>query len=48
MFVHWDGEVGDEEQAYLDLLQRELHISDERASHIDSVLAEWTEKTTAH
>jgi uncharacterized membrane protein YebE (DUF533 family) len=43
MFVHYDGEVGEEEQTFLDLLQRELKISDERASHIDAVLAELTE-----
>ncbi len=40
LFVLFDGEVGDEEQELLELLQRELHISDARASHISSVLAE--------
>lgn len=43
LFVHFDGEVGEEEQEFLDLLQRELKISDERASHIDAVLAELSE-----
>ncbi len=40
LFVLFDGEVGDEEQELLELLQRELHISDEKASHIMSLLAE--------
>ena len=40
LFVLFDGEVGDEEQELLELLQRELHISDERASHITSLLAD--------
>jgi tellurite resistance protein len=43
LFVHFDGEVGEEEQEFLDLLQREMRISDERASHIDAVLAELSE-----
>jgi uncharacterized membrane protein YebE (DUF533 family) len=47
LFVHWDGEVGEEEQEYLNSLQDALKINDERASHIDSVLAEWSEKTNA-
>jgi tellurite resistance protein len=47
LFVHWDGEVGEEEQEYLNSLQDALRINDERASHIDSVLAEWSEKTNA-
>jgi tellurite resistance protein len=46
LFVHYDGEVGEEEQAFLDLLQRELRISDERASHIDAVLTEMTEQAS--
>ena len=37
------GEVGEEEQEFLDLLQRALRISDDRASHIDAVLAELAE-----
>ncbi len=40
LFVLFDGEVGDEEQELLELLQKELHISDERASHITSLLAD--------
>jgi tellurite resistance protein len=44
LFVHYDGEVGDEEQELLYLLQRELGITDERASHIDAVLAELSEQ----
>jgi tellurite resistance protein len=40
LFVLFDGEVGDEEQELLELLQRELHISDERAAHINSLLAD--------
>lgn len=43
LFVLFDGEVGDEEQELLEALQRELHISDERASHITSLLAESNE-----
>jgi tellurite resistance protein len=39
-FVHFDGEVGDEEQSLLELLQRALDISDERASDIDARVAE--------
>ena len=45
MFVHYDGEVGVEEQEFLDLLQQALEISDERASHIDAVLTEFTEQS---
>jgi tellurite resistance protein len=40
LFVLFDGEVGDEEQEFLELLQKGLHLSDERASHISSLLAE--------
>jgi tellurite resistance protein len=40
LFVLFDGEVGDEEQEFLEVLQRELRISDDRASHITSVLAD--------
>ena len=40
LFVLFDGEVGDEEQELLELLQKELHISDERASDITSQLAD--------
>ncbi len=40
LFVLFDGEVGDEEQELLELLQKALHISDERASHITSLLAD--------
>lgn len=40
LFVLFDGEVGDEEQEFLDELQRALRISDDRASHITSLLAE--------
>lgn len=40
LFVLFDGEIGDEEQEFLDDLQRALHISDDRASHITSLLAE--------
>ena len=47
LFVHWDGEVGEEEQEYLNALQDALSISNERASHIDSVLTEWSAQTSA-
>ena len=40
LFVLFDGEVGDEEQEFLELLQKGLHLSDDRASHISSLLAE--------
>jgi len=40
LFVLFDGEVGDEEQEFLELLQAALHLSDERASNISSLLAE--------
>lgn len=40
LFILFDGEVGDEEQEFLELLQKALHLSDERASHISSLLAE--------
>ena len=40
LFVLFDGEVGDEEQEFLEVLQKGLHLSDERASHISSLLAE--------
>lgn len=40
LFVLFDEEVSDEEQEFLELLQRELRISDERASHITSFLAD--------
>lgn len=40
LFVLFDGEVGDEEQEFLELLQAGLHLSDERASNISSLLAE--------
>ena len=40
LFVLFDGEVGDDEQEFLELLQKALHLSDERASHISSLLAE--------
>lgn len=40
VFVLYDGEVGPEEQEWLDMLQRALEISDEEASHITAVLAE--------
>jgi uncharacterized membrane protein YebE (DUF533 family) len=39
-FVQFDGEIGEEEQSFLDELQKILQISDERASHIDAVVAE--------
>lgn len=44
LFVHWDGEVGQEEQEYLNALQDALSIDNERASHIDAALAEWSAK----
>ncbi|MEZ4393893.1 MAG: tellurite resistance TerB family protein [Polyangiales bacterium] len=40
LFVLYDGEVGDEEQEFLEALQSALHLSDERASHISSLLAD--------
>jgi hypothetical protein len=40
LFVLFDGEVGDEEQEFLSELQRVLHVSDDRASHITSLLAD--------
>jgi len=40
LFVLFDGEVGDDEQEFLEMLQKALHLSDERASHISSLLAE--------
>jgi tellurite resistance protein len=40
LFVLFDGEVGDEEQEFLELLQKGLHLSDDRASHISSLLVE--------
>lgn len=40
LFVHYDGEVGEEEQSFLDALQGALEITDERASHIDAELTE--------
>lgn len=40
LFVLYDGEVGDEEQEFLEALQAALHLSDERASHISSLLAD--------
>lgn len=40
-FVHFDGEVGDEEQSFLNELQKALKISDERASDIDATLGEF-------
>ena len=40
LFVLFDGEIVDDEQELLDLLQKELHISDARASHITSLLAD--------
>jgi len=40
LFVLFDGEVSDEEQELLELLQHELHISDARASHIASLLTD--------
>jgi uncharacterized membrane protein YebE (DUF533 family) len=40
-FVHFDGEVGDEEQSFLNELQRVLKISDEQASDIDATLGEF-------
>lgn len=40
LFVLFDGEVGDDEQEFLDALQHALHISDSRASHITSLLAD--------
>ncbi len=40
LFVLFDDEVVDEEQELLEMLQKELHISDERAAHISSMLAE--------
>lgn len=43
LFVLWDGEVGDEEQEFLNTLQKELHLSDERASHITALLSDATE-----
>lgn len=43
VFVHFDGEVGDEEQNFLTALQQKLGLSDERASHLDSLITEYTE-----
>jgi uncharacterized membrane protein YebE (DUF533 family) len=40
LFVLFDGEVGDDEQEFIEVLQKELHISDDQASHITSLLAE--------
>jgi tellurite resistance protein len=40
LFALFDGDIGDEEQELLEALQRALHISDERASHITSLLAD--------
>jgi tellurite resistance protein len=46
LFVLYDGEVAEEEQSFLDLLQRELAITDERASHISAVLSEDQERAS--
>lgn len=40
LFVLYDGEVGDEEQELLEALQSALKLSDDRASHISSLLAD--------
>ncbi len=40
LFVLFDGEVGEEEQEFLDLLQRQLGVTDERASHLTALLAD--------
>lgn len=40
LFVLYDGEVADEEQSFLNELQKELEITDERASHINALLSE--------
>lgn len=40
LFVLWDDEVGDEEQEFLEVLQRELHISDDKAATITALLAD--------
>jgi uncharacterized membrane protein YebE (DUF533 family) len=40
LFVLWDDEVGDEEQEFLEILQRELHISDDKAATITALLAD--------
>ena len=47
LFVLYDGEVAEEEQSFLDLLQQELEITDERASHINAVLSEAQESARA-
>ncbi len=39
-FVHFDGEVGDEEQSFLNELQQALKLSDEQASDIDATLGD--------
>ncbi len=40
LFVLFDNEVVDDEQELLVMLQHALHISDERAAHIHSLLAD--------
>ena len=40
LFVLFDGKITDDEQELLDLLQKALHISDVRASHITSLLSD--------
>jgi uncharacterized membrane protein YebE (DUF533 family) len=40
LFILYDGEIAEEEQSFLDLLQTELAITDEQASHINAVLSE--------
>ena len=40
LFVLFDDEVHDDEQELLETLQRALHISDARAAHINSLIAE--------
>lgn len=40
LFVLFDDEVMDDEQELLEMLQKALHISDERAAHINSLLSE--------
>ncbi|MBL8600954.1 MAG: tellurite resistance TerB family protein [Myxococcales bacterium] len=40
LFVLWDGEVGDEEQEFLEQLQRELHLSDDQAATITALVAD--------
>lgn len=40
LFVLFDDEVVDDEQELLEMLQKALHITDARAAHINSLIAE--------